>query len=90
MSDELLKAQVNALIRDEIQEGINDYLDTQEESQKNGVGFVENTDEELKVNIPNKEVDKIIKEYKKLKRKEKSNFSQIKKLGLLDKNGRPL
>ena len=90
MSDELLKAQVNALIRDEIQEGINEYLDTQEESQKNGVGFVENTDEELKVNIPNKEVDKIIKEYKKLKRKEKSNFSQIKKLGLLDKNGRPL
>ena len=90
MSDELLKAQVNALIRDEIQEGINDYLDTQEESQKTGVGFVENTDEELKVNIPNKEVDKIIKEYKKLKRKEKSNFSQIKKLGLLDKNGRPL
>ena len=90
MSDELLKAQVNALIRDEIQEGINDYLDTQEESQKTGVGFVENVDEELKVNIPNKEVDKIIKEYKKLKRKEKSNFSQIKKLGLLDKNGRPL
>ena len=90
MSDELLKAQVNALIRDEIQEGINDYLDTQEESQKTGVGFVENVDEDLKVNIPNKEVDKIIKEYKKLKRKEKSNFSQIKKLGLLDKNGRPL
>jgi uncharacterized protein YpuA (DUF1002 family) len=90
MSDELLKAQVNALIRDEIQEGINEYVDAQEESQKTGLGFVQNTDEELKVNIPNKEVDKIIKEYKKLKRKEKSNFSQIKKLGLLDKHGRPL
>ena len=90
MSDELLKAQVNALIRDEIQEGINEYVDAQEESQKTGLGFVENTDEELKVNIPNKEVDKIIKQYKKLKRKEKSNFSQIKKLGLLDKHGRPL
>ena len=90
MSDELLKAQVNALIRDEIQEGINEYVDAQEESQKTGLGFVQNTDEELKVNIPNKEVDKIIKEYKKLKRKDKSNFSQIKKLGLLDKNGRPL
>ena len=25
--DELLKAQVNAIIRDEIQEGINDYID---------------------------------------------------------------
>jgi len=90
MSDELLKAQVNALIRDEIQEGINEYVDAQEERQKTGVGFVQNTDEELKVNIPNKEVDRIIKEYKKLKRKEKSNFSQIKKLGLLDKHGRPL
>ena len=90
MSDELLKAQVNALIRDEIQEGINEYVDAQEESQKTGLGFVENTDEELKVNIPNKEVDKIIKQYKKLKRKEKSNFSQIKKLGLLDKHGKPL
>jgi hypothetical protein len=90
MSDELLKAQVNALIRDEIQEGINEYVDAQEETQKTGVGFVQNTDEELKVNIPNKEVDRIIKEYKKLKRKEKSNFSQIKKLGLLDKHGRPL
>ena len=36
------------------------------------------------------EVDKILKEYKKIKRKEKSNFNQIKKLGLVDKNGRPL
>jgi hypothetical protein len=90
MSDELLKAQVNALIRDEIQEGINEYVDAQEETQKTGVGFVQNEDEQLKVNIPNKEVDRIIKEYKKLKRKEKSNFSQIKKLGLLDKHGRPL
>ena len=28
--DELLKAQVNAIIRDEIQEGINDYIDETE------------------------------------------------------------
>ena len=43
---------------------------------------------ELKVNIPENEVDRILKEYKKIKRKQKSNFSQIKKL--VDKNGRPL
>ena len=89
MSDEL-RDQVNAIIRDEIQEGINDYLETQEESEKTGLGFVQNKDEQLKVNIPNKEVDRIIKQYKKIKKREKSNLFQAKKLGLLDKNGRPL
>ena len=89
MSDEL-RDQVNAIIRDEIQEGINEYLETQEESEKTGLGFVQNKDEQLKVNIPNKEVDRIIKQYKKIKKREKSNLFQAKKLGLLDKNGRPL
>ncbi len=95
MSDELLKAQINSLIRDEIQDCINDYVDEKEKSDgfdsPSGVGFVDmRQDQELNVKIPNQEVDKLIKEYKKLKRKDKSNFSQIKKLGLLDKNGRPL
>ena len=45
---------------------------------------------QLKVNISKDEVDKLIKEYKKIKRQQKSNFSEIKKLGLLDKDGRPL
>ena len=44
----------------------------------------------MKVNISNAEVDKLIKKYKKLKRQEKSNLGQVKKLGLVDKNGRPL
>ena len=34
--------------------------------------------------------NKIIKEYKRIKKMEKSNLSQVKKMGLLDKNGRPL
>ena len=63
MKDEELRAQINALIKDEIQEGINDYIDNKEESEKTGLGFVQNKDEELKVNIPNSEVDKLIKEY---------------------------
>ena len=46
MKDEELRAQINALIRDEIQEGINDYIDTKEESEKSGLGFVDNKDEE--------------------------------------------
>ena len=89
MSDEL-RDQVNAIIRDEIQEGINEYLETQEESEKTGLGFVQNKDEKLKVNIPNKEVDRIIKQYKKIKKREKSNLFQAKKLGLVDKHGKPL
>ena len=91
MSDELLKAQINALIRDEIQEVINDYVDSEEQVKTSGLGFVPKEEEkELKVNISNDEVNKLIKEYKKIKRSEKSNLSQIKKLGLVDKHGKPL
>ena len=91
MSDEFLKEQINALIRDEIQEVINDYVDSEDEVKKSGLGFVPKDDEkELKVNISNDEVNKLIKEYKKIKKREKSNFSQIKRLGLVDKNGKPL
>ena len=87
MKDEELRAQINALIKDEIQEGINDYIDTKEESEKSGLGFVDNKDEELKVNIPEAEVDKLIKEYKKIKKRQKSNLNQIR---LLDKFGNPI
>ena len=87
MKDEELRAQINELIRDEIQEGINEYIDTQEESEKTGLGFVQNKDEQLKVNIPHSEVDKIMKKYKRIKKKQKSNFYQAK---LLDQHGKPL
>jgi len=87
--DEELEKQINSIIRGEIQEVINDYVDGQEETKRAGVGFVENEDK-LKVNISKGEVDKLIKQYKKLKKQEKSNLSQVKKLGLLDKDGNPL
>ena len=87
MKDEELRAQINALIRDEIQEGINDYIDTKEESEKSGLGFVDNKNEELKVNVSNAEVDKLIKEYKKIKKRQKSNLNQIR---LLDRFGNPI
>ena len=55
------------------------------------MGFVTSEEaKELKVKISKNEVDKIMKQYKKLKKKEKSNISQVKKLGLVDKHGRPL
>ena len=89
--DDLLRDQINQIIRNEIQSGINDYVDEQQVAEKSGLGFVGKEDEkELKVKVPVSEVDKIMREYKKIKKKEKSNLSHIKKLGLVDKNGRPL
>ena len=91
MNDEELRNQINQLIRDEIQENINDYVDAQEETKKAGLGFInKEEDENLTVSISNKEIDRIIKEYKKIKKGQKSNLSHIKKLGLVDKHGRPL
>ena len=87
MKDEELRAQINELIKGEIQEGINDYVDSKEESEKTGLGFVQSEDEQLKVNISNKEVDRLIKEYKKIKKRQKSNLNQIR---LLDKFGNPI
>ena len=91
MNDEDLKEQINSLIRDEIQDVINDYVEEEEESKKSGIGFVK-TDEqkELKVNVSQNEIDKIIKEYKLIKKSQRSNLTQIKKLGLVDKHGNPL
>ena len=90
-SDDLLRNQINQVIRSEIQSEINDYVDEQQVVEKAGLGFVSKEDEkELKVRVPVSEVNKIMKEYKKIKKKEKSKFSHIKKLGLLDKHGRPL
>ena len=81
MSDEL-RDQINEIIEADIQLKINDYI------EKNGnKGF---KGEELKVNIPKSEVDKIIKEYKQIKKQEKSNLGQVKKMGLVDKDGKPL
>ena len=78
-SEEDLRKAVDILIRQEIQETINDYVDSKDETEKGGLGFIE--DDELKLSVSQKEIDKIIKQYKKLKKSERSNLSAIKKLG---------
>ena len=80
MTDEIWN-QINDIIEGEIQNGINDYIENQ------GKGF---KGQELKVNVSQDEVDKLIKEYKKIKKHRKSNLGQIKKLDLVDKHGRQL
>ena len=91
MSDEI-RNQIKDIIEGEIQLGINDYLEEKQEKEKNqGMGFVTPEEsKELKVKVSNAEIDKIMKQYKKIKKKEKSNLSQVKRLGLVDKHGRPL
>ena len=91
MSDEL-RNQINDIIEGEIQLGINDYLEEKQDKEKNqGMGFGTSEEaKELKVKVSNSEIDKIMKQYKKLKKREKSNLNQVKKLGLVDKHGRPL
>ena len=91
MSDKL-RNQINDIIEGEIQLGINEFLEEKQKKETNqGLGFVTSEEaKELKVKISNAEIDKIMKQYKKLKKKEKSNLSQVKKLGLVDKHGRPL
>ena len=87
-NEDLLRDEINQLIRAEIQQGINDYVDEMEVVEKGGLGFVSKDDEnELKVKVPVSEVDKIIKEYKKIKKREKSNLNTVK---LLDQHGRQM
>ena len=90
MKDEELKDQINDIIEGEIQNGINDYLEAQGDKGDSGVGFVDNEDAKLNVKIFKDEVDKLIKEYKKIKKSKKSNLGQVKKMGLVDKHGRSL
>ena len=78
-----LREKIQGIIKDEIQEGINEYIDN-----GNPEGF--GKDDKLNVKISNDEVDKIIRQYKKETKRRKSNLSTVKKLGLVDKHGRPL
>ena len=90
MKDEELKAQINDIIEGEIQNGINDYLESQEGKEDSGVGFVSDEDKKLNVKVYQDQVDKLIKEYKQIKKYRKSNLGQVQKMGLVDKHGRPL
>ena len=83
MNDEL-KDHIKEIIRGEVQEGINEYIDD------NGISEGFGKDDKLNVKVSQDEVDKLIKEYKRIKKSRKSNLGQVRKLGLVDKHGSPL
>ena len=87
MDSKDIRKQFNDIIEGEIQNGINDYLESEEGKKDSGLVFVEEDGKELNVKVYKDEVDKLIKEYKKIKKARKSNLGQVK---LLDKHGKPL
>ena len=87
MDNKDIRNQINDIIEGEIQNGINDYLESEEGKKDNWLGFVESDAKKLNVKVYKDEVDKLIKEYKKIKKARKSNLGQVK---LLDKHGKPL
>ena len=93
MKDKDIRDQINDIIEADIQLGINDYIESKQEEKEEsgGVGFVpQDVGKELKVKVSNDEVDKIVKEYKRIKKFKKSNLGQVQNLGLVDKHGKPL
>ena len=90
MKDEEQKSQISDIIQGEIQNGINDYLEAQDGKDDSGVGFVNDEAKELNVKVYQDQVDKLIKEYKQIKKYRKSNLGQVQKMGLVDKHGRPI
>jgi hypothetical protein len=91
-NDELLRAQINDIIEADIQNGINDYLEDKESKKDSGVGFADPDAgaDQLNVKVSQNEIDKILKEYKRIKKAEKSNLGEVKKLGLTDQFGKQL
>ena len=93
MNDEEIRKQINDIIEGEIQNGINEYLESQEQEKSNegGVGFVNNEEgaKQLNVKVSQAEVDRLVKEYKKQIKYRKSNLFQASQL-LVDKNGEQL
>ena len=79
MSDEI-RDQINDIIEGEIQNNINEYLESQNGKEESGVGFVGDQAKELKVNVSQAEIDKIIKKYKKIQKYRKSSLFAVQSM----------
>ena len=79
MSDEI-RDQINDIIEGEIQNNINEYLESQQGKEEAGVGFVGDQAKELKVNVSKAEIDKIVKKYKKIQKYRKSSLFAVQSM----------
>jgi len=79
MSDEI-RDQINDIIEGEIQNNINEYLESEKTKDDGGVGFVGDQAKELKVNVSQAEIDKIIKKYKKIQKYRKSSLFAVQSM----------
>ena len=67
-----LRKQIKDIVEADIQIALNDYI------EKEGAQGVKG--QKLNAKMNKSEVDKIIKEYKRLKKEEKSNLGAVKKM----------
>ena len=79
MSDEI-RDQINDIIEGEIQNNINEYLESQKGKEDSGLGFANNEGTQLNVKVSNEEIDKIIKKYKKIQKYRKSSLFAVQSM----------
>ena len=79
MSDEI-RDQINDIIEGEIQNNINEYLETKKEKEDSGLGFANNEGSQLNVKVSNAEIDKIVKKYKKIQKYRKSSLFAVQSM----------
>ena len=78
MSDEI-RDQINDIIEGEIQNNINEYLDSTKEKEDSGLGFA-NEGNQLNVKVSKAEIDKIVKKYKKIQKYRKSSLFAVQSM----------
>ena len=79
MSDEI-RDQINDIIEGEIQNNINEYLESEKAKDDNGLGFANNEGSQLNVKVSNAEIDKIVKKYKKIQKYRKSSLFAVQSM----------
>ena len=79
MSDEI-RDQINDIIEGEIQNNINEYLESEKSKEERGLGFANNEGSQLNVKVSNAEIDKIVKKYKKIQKYRKSSLFAVQSM----------
>ena len=79
MSDEI-RDQINDIIEGEIQNNINEYLESEKTKDDGALGFANNEGSQLNVKVSNEEIDKIVKKYKKIQKYRKSSLFAVQSM----------